>query len=91
MFARFRYNDLKVAARDCGGRGPYANSMEGRLGVEVRRSCAAKRKGQRRVGWSWQKSKMTAHGDMEKREEEISSAAKGRTTNGAEVHRVSEP
>jgi len=23
--ARFRYNDLKGAARDCGGRGPYAN------------------------------------------------------------------
>ncbi len=27
MFARFRYNDLKEAARGCGGRGPYANSM----------------------------------------------------------------
>jgi len=25
VFARFRYNDLKGAARDCGGRGPYAN------------------------------------------------------------------
>jgi hypothetical protein len=25
VFARFRYNDLKEAARDCGGRGPYAN------------------------------------------------------------------
>jgi hypothetical protein len=22
VFARFRYNDLKEAARDCGGRGP---------------------------------------------------------------------
>ena len=22
VFARFRYNDLKVAARGCGGRGP---------------------------------------------------------------------
>ena len=28
--ARFRYIDLKGAARGCGGRGPYANSMEGR-------------------------------------------------------------
>ncbi len=27
---------------------PYANSMEGKCGVEVRRSCAAKRKGQHR-------------------------------------------
>jgi hypothetical protein len=27
VFARFRYNDLKEAARGCGGRGPYANSM----------------------------------------------------------------
>jgi hypothetical protein len=25
VFARFRYNDLKEAARDCGGRGLYAN------------------------------------------------------------------
>ncbi len=25
VFARFRYNDLKGAARDCGGRGRYAN------------------------------------------------------------------
>jgi len=25
VFARFRYNDLKGTARDCGGRGPYAN------------------------------------------------------------------
>ena len=25
VFARFRYNDLKEAARDCGGRGPYAS------------------------------------------------------------------
>jgi hypothetical protein len=29
VFARFRYNDLKEAARGCGGRGPYANSMVG--------------------------------------------------------------
>src|ERR1700731_1066368 len=27
-------------ARGCGGRGPYANSIEGRCGVEVRRGCA---------------------------------------------------
>ena len=27
VFVRFRYNDLKEAARGCGGRGPYANSM----------------------------------------------------------------
>jgi hypothetical protein len=41
MFARFRYNDLKEAARVCGGCGPYGNSMERRAGVEVRRDCAA--------------------------------------------------
>src|SRR5258708_32467333 len=41
VFARFRYNDLKEAARDCGGRGPYANSMVGRSGVEPCRGCAA--------------------------------------------------
>ncbi len=34
----------------------------GRWGVEVRRSCAAKRRGQHRVGWSWQKSKTAANG-----------------------------
>jgi NAD(P)-dependent dehydrogenase (short-subunit alcohol dehydrogenase family) len=28
VFARFRYNDLKEAARGCGGRGCYANSIE---------------------------------------------------------------
>jgi hypothetical protein len=42
-FARFRYNDLKGAARDCGGRGPYANSMVGRSGVELCRGCVAER------------------------------------------------
>src|SRR5580692_5452288 len=26
VFARFRYNDLKEAARGCGGRGPYAGT-----------------------------------------------------------------
>ena len=36
VFARFRYNDLKEAARGCGGRGPYANSMVGQSGVEVK-------------------------------------------------------
>ncbi len=40
VFARFRYNDLKVAARGCGGRGPYANSMVGQSGVGgARRLC----------------------------------------------------
>src|SRR5437879_7517167 len=43
VFARFRYNDLKEAARDCGGRGPYANSMVGRSGVELCRGYAAER------------------------------------------------
>jgi len=43
VFARFRYNDLKEAARGCGGRGPYGNSMMGRSGVELGRGCAAKR------------------------------------------------
>jgi hypothetical protein len=43
VFARFRYNDLKEAARGCGGRGPYANSMVGQSGVEVRGDCAAAR------------------------------------------------
>ncbi len=33
------------------------------MGVEVRRSCAVKRRGQHRVGWSWQKSKVTANGE----------------------------
>src|SRR6266436_6092634 len=42
-FARFRYNDLKEAARGCGGRGPYANSMAGKSGVEVHLGCAAAR------------------------------------------------
>jgi hypothetical protein len=41
VFARFRYNDLKEAARGCGGRGPYANSMVGQSGVEVRGDRAA--------------------------------------------------
>ena len=40
VFARFRYNDLKEAARGCGGRGPYANSMVGRSGLELCRGCA---------------------------------------------------
>jgi hypothetical protein len=43
VFARFRYNDLKEAARGCGGRGPYGNSMMGRSGVQLGRGCAAKR------------------------------------------------
>jgi hypothetical protein len=43
VMARFRYNDLKEAARGCGGRGPYANSIEGRSGVELRRGCVVER------------------------------------------------
>jgi hypothetical protein len=43
VFERFRYNDLKEAASDCGGRGPYANSMLGRSGVELWRGRAAER------------------------------------------------
>jgi len=43
VFARFRYNDLKEAARGCGGRGPYGNSMVGRSGMELCRGCAAER------------------------------------------------
>ncbi|SRR6266478_2895107 len=43
VLARFRYNDLKEAARDCDGRGHYANSMVGRSGVELCRGCAAER------------------------------------------------
>jgi hypothetical protein len=43
VFARFRYNDLKEAARGCGGRGPYGNSIVGRSGVELCRGCAAER------------------------------------------------
>jgi hypothetical protein len=39
VYARFRYSDMKEAARDCGGR-PYANSMVGRSGVEVCPDCA---------------------------------------------------
>jgi hypothetical protein len=31
---------LEVAARGCGGRGPYANSMMGRSGLEVPGGCA---------------------------------------------------
>jgi hypothetical protein len=30
-----------VAVRGCGGRGPYANSIRGRTGLEVCRGCAA--------------------------------------------------
>ena len=30
-----------MAVRDCGGRGPYANSIGGRAGLEVCRGCAA--------------------------------------------------
>jgi hypothetical protein len=29
VFARFRYNDLKGAARDCGGRGPMQIEWSG--------------------------------------------------------------
>jgi hypothetical protein len=43
VFARFRYNDLKGAGRDCGGRGRYANSIVGGSGVELCRVCAAGR------------------------------------------------
>jgi len=43
VFARFRYNDLKEAARGCGGRGSYANSMVRRSCAELRRGCAAER------------------------------------------------
>src|SRR5579859_2685754 len=43
VLARFRHNDLKEAARGCGGRGPYANSMVGRSSAELRRGCAAER------------------------------------------------
>ena len=32
-----------MAARDCGGRGPYANSIEGRGEFAVRRDCAVAR------------------------------------------------
>jgi hypothetical protein len=53
VFARFRYNDLKVAARGCGGRGPYANSMVGQSGVEVRGDCAAARHTRPHAPISW--------------------------------------
>jgi hypothetical protein len=43
VFARFRYNGLKEAGRDCGGRGRYANSIVGRSGVELCRGCAGGR------------------------------------------------
>src|SRR6266849_6279963 len=46
--ARFRYSDLKEAARGCGGRGRYANSIEGRVGLVMQWGCAAERKTQRR-------------------------------------------
>jgi len=35
--------------------------MEGRRGVEVRRSCAAKRRRQQRADGSWQKRKIVAN------------------------------
>ena len=53
VFARFRYNDLKEAARGCGGRGPYANSMMGKSGLEVRGGCAADRKTRHDGLMSW--------------------------------------
>src|SRR5260370_38184020 len=53
VFARFRYNDLKEAARDCGGRGPYANSMVGRSGAELGRGCAAERDPGKEDRGSW--------------------------------------
>jgi len=43
VFGRFRYNDLKEAGRDCGGRGRYANSIVGRSGAELCQGCAGGR------------------------------------------------
>ena len=43
VFARFRYNDLKEAARDLRRTRAYANSMVGRSGVELCRGFAAER------------------------------------------------
>ena len=43
VFARFRYNDLKEAARDLRRTRAHANSIAGRSGVELCRGCAVKR------------------------------------------------
>jgi hypothetical protein len=41
-----QYSDLKGAAGGCGGRRPLRKfNIVGKWGVEVRRSCAAKRRG----------------------------------------------
>ncbi len=42
--ARVRYSRENEAARVCGGRGPYAYSMEWRGGVEVQQSGARERR-----------------------------------------------
>src|SRR5712691_7354155 len=49
--------------RGCGGRGPYAYSIEGRYGIEMRGSCAGKRRRQHRVPGSWKKCKLVANGE----------------------------
>ena len=51
--ARFRYSCLKEAARGCGGRGPYGNSMEGKNGVELYRDCAREHGRRHRAPGSW--------------------------------------
>ena len=68
VFARFRYNDLKEAGRGCGGRGPYANSMVGKSGVEVRLSCAAKRHTWHRALKGWLRRKSTSKSVVEETE-----------------------
>ena len=68
MFARFRYNDLKEAARGCGGRGHYANSMVGQRGVEVGGDCAAAHHARHHAPISWLPRKSIAKNVVEEAE-----------------------
>jgi hypothetical protein len=57
--ARVRLSREKEAARGCGGRGPYANSIMGRSGVEDREGCAVECKNTTR--WAHELATATKH------------------------------
>ena len=93
VFARFRYNDLKEAARGCGGCGPYANSIGGQSGVEVRGDCAAARhtRPHARISWLPRKSaSKSAVEEAEKRDLFDGKAQKSGACGGTRRFRVRE-
>jgi hypothetical protein len=86
VFARFRYNDLKEAARDLRRTRPYANSMVGKSGVELCRGCAAERTRDCRRPEAGRMRKRIVSSMVEELEKGVRSEGRHRGTERVEKH-----